>query len=50
MDLQIVAIALKSPPAICWIKNTNRSCLKNLCTNTMNSSYKVIVPETENKK
>lgn len=28
--LQTPAMTLKSPAAICWIKNTSNSCLKNL--------------------
>lgn len=28
--LQIAAISLNNPAAICWIRNTNNSCLKNL--------------------
>jgi hypothetical protein len=30
MVLQTPAISLKSPEAICWMKNTSSSCLKNL--------------------
>lgn len=47
MDLQSPAIALKSPPAICWTKNTSSRCLKNLHTNTKLSLYKLLVSETE---
>uniref|UniRef100_A0A0A8Z2K8 Similar to PDR8/PEN3 (PLEIOTROPIC DRUG RESISTANCE8) n=1 Tax=Arundo donax TaxID=35708 RepID=A0A0A8Z2K8_ARUDO len=36
MDLQSAAVALKSPPAICWIKNTSSNCLKNLSASGAN--------------